>query len=205
MRFLFSAIPDILTEAVCRTVSYFVVLIRPGAEEAVEKGIRGAIIGRRFGGTGCKIARNVLFVGRKSIEFGDKISINAGSQFVAGSRGYIRMGNGSHVSRNSVLAGAGGIEVGEHCKISSGVMIYTVTYDREKGYLLRESPSKHLPVIIGNDVHVGANASILPGVTIGNNAVIGAGAVVAKDVATGETVVGVPAKPINDNHSENRH
>ena len=179
-------------------MSYFVVLVRPGIEETVEKRIRGAIVGRRFGGSGCKIARNVLFVGRKGIEFGDNISINAGSQFVVGSRGYIKMGTGSHVSRNSVLAGAGGIEVGDHCKISSGVMIYTVTYDREKEKLLRNSPSKHLPVRIGDDVHIGANASILPGVTIGNNAVIGAGAVVTKDVAPGDTVIGVPAKAINE-------
>ena len=95
-----------------------------------------------------------------------------------------------------MLAGAGGISIGQHTKISSGVMIYTVTYDRSGGGLLREAPSLLKPVNIGNDVHIGANATILPGVTIGDNAVVGAGAVVTKDVAAGVTVVGVPARPV---------
>lgn len=51
-------------------------------------------------------------------------------------------------------------------------------------------------VIIGNDVWIGANAVILPGVTIGDGAVVAAGAVVAKDVAPYEIVGGVPAKRI---------
>ncbi|MEO1967315.1 MAG: hypothetical protein ABGW87_01205 [Sphingomonadaceae bacterium] len=43
---------------------------------------------------------------------------------------------------------------------------------------------------------VGINASILQGLKIGKNAVIGAGAVVTRDVAAGETVIGVPARSI---------
>lgn len=51
-------------------------------------------------------------------------------------------------------------------------------------------------VIIGNDVWIGANAVILPGVKIGNGAVIAAGAVVTKDVESYAVVGGVPAKVI---------
>lgn len=51
-------------------------------------------------------------------------------------------------------------------------------------------------VQIGNDVWIGHNAVILPGVTIGNGAVIGAGAVVTKDVAPYAIVAGVPAKTL---------
>lgn len=47
--------------------------------------------------------------------------------------------------------------------------------------------------MIGNDVWVGANVTILPGVTIGNCSVIGAGAVVTKDVPEGVLVAGNPA------------
>jgi acetyltransferase-like isoleucine patch superfamily enzyme len=56
------------------------------------------------------------------------------------------------------------------------------------------SIEKNHPIIIGNDVWIGANAVILPGVNIGNGAVIGAGAVVTKDVPDYAVVVGVPAK-----------
>lgn len=52
------------------------------------------------------------------------------------------------------------------------------------------------PVNIGNDVWIGANVVILPGVTIGNNVVIGAGAVVTKDIPDNSLAVGVPARVI---------
>ena len=50
------------------------------------------------------------------------------------------------------------------------------------------------PVEIGNDVWIGANAIILPGVSLGNGAVVAAGAIVTKDVADYAIVAGVPAK-----------
>lgn len=56
---------------------------------------------------------------------------------------------------------------------------------------------KNSLVTIGNDVWIGHNASIMPGVTIGNGAVIGTGAVVTKDVEPYSIVAGVPAKKIN--------
>ena len=55
---------------------------------------------------------------------------------------------------------------------------------------------KEKSVIIGNDVWIGHNSAIMPGVTIGNGAVIGAGAVVTKDVEPYSVVTGVPAKKI---------
>lgn len=50
------------------------------------------------------------------------------------------------------------------------------------------------PIIVGEGASIGANATILPGVTIGRGARIGAGSVVTKDVPEGETWVGNPAK-----------
>ena len=52
------------------------------------------------------------------------------------------------------------------------------------------------PVVIGDDVWIGANAVILPGVTIGRHCVVAAGAVVTKDVPDNTVVGGVPAKII---------
>ena len=56
------------------------------------------------------------------------------------------------------------------------------------------APTK--PIKIGNDVWIGVNVTILPGVTIGENAVVGAGAVVTKDVPDNAVVVGNPARVI---------
>ena len=49
---------------------------------------------------------------------------------------------------------------------------------------------------IGDDVWLGANVTVLPGVTIGNNVVVGAGAVVNKDIPDNSLAVGVPAQVI---------
>ena len=54
------------------------------------------------------------------------------------------------------------------------------------------------PIHIGNDVWIGGNVTIMPGLTIGNNVVIAAGAIVTKDVPDNSLVAGVPAKKIRD-------
>ena len=51
-------------------------------------------------------------------------------------------------------------------------------------------------IVIGNNVNIGWNAIIMPGVTIGNNVVIAAGALVTKDVPDNSVVGGIPAKKI---------
>ena len=58
------------------------------------------------------------------------------------------------------------------------------------------------PVTIGNDVWIGGNGTILPGVNIGDKAVIAAGAVVTKDVPDNTVAGGVPAKVIKELPSE---
>lgn len=53
-----------------------------------------------------------------------------------------------------------------------------------------------LPITVGNSVWIGANVSVLPGVTIGSNTIIGAGSVVNKDIPDGVIAVGNPCKVI---------
>ena len=50
------------------------------------------------------------------------------------------------------------------------------------------------PIVLGKNVWIGSNATILQGVTIGDNAIVAAGAVVTKDVEANTIVGGVPAK-----------
>lgn len=52
--------------------------------------------------------------------------------------------------------------------------------------------------VIGDNVFLGANATVMPGVTIGNGAIIAAGAVVTKNVEPGVIIAGVPGKPIGN-------
>ena len=64
---------------------------------------------------------------------------------------------------------------------------------KRRGYMAEAKP-----VVIGNDVWIGGNVTILPGITIGNNVVVAAGAVVTHDVPDNTLVGGVPARKIKD-------
>jgi len=85
----------------------------------------------------------------------------------------------------------GGVTIGDGCQIGHNVVFATLNHglspeDRKNTY-----PA---PIVLGRNVWVGSNATILQGVSIGDNAVVAAGAVVTKDVAANTVVGGVPAK-----------
>lgn len=87
----------------------------------------------------------------------------------------------------------GGVVLGDGCQIGHNVVFATLNHglapeDRQTTY-----PA---PIVLGKNVWVGSNSTILQGVTIGDNAVVGAGAVVTKDVPENTIVGGVPARLI---------
>lgn len=87
--------------------------------------------------------------------------------------------------------------IGDNVMIGPNTLITTVGHP-----LTPMGRRKHLgiakPIRIGNDVWIGGNVTILPGVTIGNNVVVAAGAVVTKDIPDNTLVGGVPAKFIRE-------
>jgi acetyltransferase-like isoleucine patch superfamily enzyme len=85
----------------------------------------------------------------------------------------------------------GGISIGDDVLIGHNVVIATLNHSFDPEHRGDLEPR---PVKIGNKVWIGANATILPGVTIGDGAIIAAGAVVTKDVAPRNMVGGVPAR-----------
>ena len=87
------------------------------------------------------------------------------------------------------------VYIGNHVMIGPNTLITTVGHPLSpKGR--REYHALAKPVRIGNDVWIGGNVTILPGVTIGNNVVVAAGAVINKDVPDNTLVGGVPARVI---------
>lgn len=91
----------------------------------------------------------------------------------------------------------GGLTVGDRVLIGYGAKILTRNHRIPTG-LGRIFDAGHVeaPVFIGDDVWIGANAIILPGVSIGPNAVVAAGSVVTKDVPAACVVAGVPARVV---------
>lgn len=88
------------------------------------------------------------------------------------------------------------ITLGNNVHITNGVKF--ITHDGGTLLYRNQIPDLEItkPIIVGNDVYIGLDASILPGVTIGNNVVVGAGAVVTKDIPDNSVAVGVPARAI---------
>mgnify|MGYP000913091090 CR=1 FL=1 len=89
------------------------------------------------------------------------------------------------------------VHIGDYCMIGPNTLITTVGHPLSPAGR-RQKAAFSKPVKIGNDVWIGGNCSILPGVTIGNNVVIAAGAVVTRDVPDNCVVGGVPAKIIKE-------
>lgn len=91
------------------------------------------------------------------------------------------------------------ITIGSHVLIGSGAVI-TDSDQHSLDWAARRKGDKgdSAPIVIGDDVFIGARAIVLKGVTIGNGAVVGAGAVVTKDVPAWSVVAGNPAKVIKE-------
>lgn len=87
----------------------------------------------------------------------------------------------------------GGIVIGDGAFIGHNVVLATINHDLDPK---NNRKNHYASITIGKNVWIGANATVLPGVSIGDWAVIGAGAVVTKDVPAKSVVGGVPARII---------
>ena len=87
--------------------------------------------------------------------------------------------------------------IGDHVMIGPNTLITTVGHPLSP-MKRRDYCAFAKPVRIGNDVWIGGNVTLLPGITIGNNVVIGAGAVVTKDIPDNSLALGVPAKVVRE-------
>lgn len=91
----------------------------------------------------------------------------------------------------------GPVYIGNHVNLAQGITVTALNHNfDDKTKRIDEQGITTKPVTIGDDVWIGANAVILPGVTIGKHCVVAAGAVVTKDVPDNTIVGGVPAKEI---------
>ena len=109
--------------------------------------------------------------------------------------GDVIIGDHTRIGLHNTIIGP--VKIGNHVNLAQGITVTALNHnfdDTEKR--IDEQGVSTKPVTIEDDVWVGANAVILPGVTIGNHCVVAAGAVVTKDVPPHSLVAGVPAKVI---------
>ena len=143
--------------------------------------------------------RNYFDQGIVDIHSGGCVKIGHSNWFekhytLAAVGGKITIGNKIYFNRNVKIICYQSIEIGNDCLIGDLVHIYDQDHNFSDIHaLIRLQGYKTKPVKIGNNVWIGAKATILKGVTIGDGAIIGANAVVVKDVPANAIVVGNPA------------
>lgn len=104
---------------------------------------------------------------------------------------HITVGDGVFINACCHFQDHGGVTLGDGCQIGHNVVFATLNHELAPERRKKTYPA---PIVLGRNVWVGSNATILQGVTIGDNAVVAAGAVVTKDVAANTVVGGVPAR-----------
>ncbi|SDN93088.1 sugar O-acetyltransferase [Bacillus sp. OK048] len=107
----------------------------------------------------------------------------------------ITVGKNVFINSGCRFQDQGGITIGDGVLIGHNVVLATLNHDINPKNRSTMHPA---PIVIGKNVWIGANATVLPGVTIGNGSIIAAGAVVTKDVPANVIVGGVPAKIIKN-------
>ena len=116
----------------------------------------------------------------------------------------IEIGENFYVNHNCVILDAAKVTFGDNVFIAPNCGFYTAGHpldveDRNKGL------EYAYPIKVGNNVWIGGNVVVLPGVTIGDNSVIAAGSIVNKDIPSGVVAAGNPCKIIRAITEEDKY
>ena len=105
----------------------------------------------------------------------------------------VKLGKGVSIMYNLLCMAAGGITIEDDAMIAANVSLISNNHDFKERAIITCKP-----IVIKKKAWIGANATILPGVTIGENAIVAAGAVVSRDVPANTVAAGIPAKVIKE-------
>lgn len=106
--------------------------------------------------------------------------------------GDVIIGDHTRVGLHNTIIGP--VTIGSHVNLAQGITVTALNHNFSDSTLrIDEQGVSTTPVVIGDDVWIGANAVVLPGVHIGRHVVVAAGAVVTRDVPDGCVAAGVPA------------
>jgi acetyltransferase-like isoleucine patch superfamily enzyme len=108
----------------------------------------------------------------------------------------IYIGTNTYINRNTFLDATLSVIIGKDCAIGPGCYITDHDHGHDLTFPPLQQPIISNPTRIGDRVWLGANVTVLKGVTIGDRTIVGAGSVVTRDLPADVIAVGVPAKPI---------
>jgi len=145
-------------------------------------------------GKGVRLGRGVRLKAVKgaTLKIGDDTVIEPYCEL--DSHGRLVIGRNGYIGMSSVIVAAESISIGDDALIASHCAIRDQDHGTG-GIPYRSQPQVTSPIVLGNNVWLGAGVAVLKGVTIGDHCVVGAGAVVTKSLREGTRASGVPARP----------
>ncbi len=192
-----------------------------GVRGALGYALRKVLFSKIFGqvGAGCNFGRNLALrcpmhmtlgarvmiddncsldargtAGTAPFEIGDDTLIARDCVLLV-KQGYLKIGRNCSIGSHTMLGAASGIEIGDHAIIAGQCYFGGGRYKTKLGAgpMVTQGLYSRGPVVLGEDVWVGAGVRVLDGVRVGNGAILGAGSVVTRDVPDNAIVGGCPA------------
>ena len=116
----------------------------------------------------------------------------------------IEVGKNAFINYNCTIIDVGKVVIGDYCQIAPNVSIYTAGHPVHPA--ARNTAYEYgIDITIGNNVWIGGNSVIMPGIHIGDNVVIGAGSIVTKDIPAWTVAAGNPCRVIRKITEDDRY
>jgi len=135
----------------------------------------------------------------RNITIGDDVVVKEGARICScNDKALIQIGDRTTVGYHTFIFASEKITIGKDCLIAPFVYLVDSNHQIGRAQRINEQPNETAPIVIGQDVWIASNVTILKGVTIGDGAVIAANSVVNRDVPPYEIHGGSPAKKIGE-------
>lgn len=132
---------------------------------------------------------------KANMSFGERVFFKEGARVCAAQPdAMVRIGSNTTIGYHTYIFASSGISIGNDCLIAPFCYLVDADHGIEAGSNINTQNMSARPIVIGDDVWLGARVTVLSGVHIGNGAVAGAGSVINADVPAGAIVAGSPAR-----------
>lgn len=198
---LLSGLPTIWA-SVLRGKAYKGLLGGLGSSCIIEKNVRFNVPQKIFFGNRVFIGENSYLDARhleSEIRLEDDISVHRSCvlRIFRDGIGKICIREGAALNMHVYIDGDGGVEIGKNSLLSPGVHLFSGNHIfKDPSIPIKFQGTEYGRIEIGEDVWLGTNVIVLPGVSISDGSVVGAGAVVTKDIPSYSIAVGAPAKVV---------